>query len=61
MVLLQIHPKCVTLLEPEGNAPWTIHMDRVTWWSMTAQPVKIESRKVEVGRRGRRIQRIKHQ
>ena len=61
MVLLQIHSKRVTLLELKGDAPWTVHMDRVPRWPMTPQPMEIETREAEVRRHGRSIQCIKHQ
>ena len=61
MVLLQVHSKRITFLELEGDTPWTVHMNRVTRWSMTVQPVEIESRKVEIRWRGRRVQCIEHQ
>jgi hypothetical protein len=61
MILFQIHSKRVTLLELKGDAPWTIHMDRVPRWPMTPQPVEIETREVEVGWHGRRVQCIEHQ
>jgi hypothetical protein len=61
MVLLQIHSKCVTVLELEGDAPWTIHMDRVPRRTMTAQPMKIKPWEMEVRWHGRRVQSIEHQ
>jgi hypothetical protein len=60
MVLLQIDSKRVTLAELEGDAPRTVDVDRVPWWSMTAQSVKIESWKTKVGWRGCRVQCIQH-
>jgi hypothetical protein len=61
MVLLQIHSECVTLLELESDAPWTVHMDRVPRRSLAAQPVKVESREMKIRWHGRRVQSIEHQ
>jgi hypothetical protein len=61
MVLLQIDSERVTLLELEGDAPWTIHMDRVPRRPMPPQPVKIETREMEIGWHGCGIQCIEHQ
>jgi hypothetical protein len=61
MVLLQVDSKRVTLLELEGDAPWTVHMDRVPRRPMSPQPVEIETRKMEIGWHCRGIQCIEHQ
>jgi hypothetical protein len=61
MVLLQIHPERVTFPHFEGDAPWAVHVDRVTRRPMAPQPMEIESRNMEIRCHGRRVQRIEHQ
>jgi hypothetical protein len=61
MVLLQIHPECITFMELEGDTPRAVHVDRETRRPMTPQPMEIESRDMEIRWHGRRVQRIEHQ
>lgn len=61
MVRLQVDSKRITLLELEGDAPRTVHVDRVPRRPMTPQPVEIEAREMEIGRQGRGIQCIEQE
>ncbi len=61
MVLLQVHPVRVNIVELEGDAPRTIDMDRITRRPTSPQAMKVETRQIQVGRLSCRIQRIKNQ
>ena len=61
MVLLQIHPVRLTIVELEGDAPRTIDMDRKTRRPISPQAMKVETRQIQVRRLTCRIQRIENQ
>ena len=61
MVLLQVHPVRLTIVELEGDAPRTIDMDRITRRPIPPQAMKVETRQIQVRRLTCRIQRIQNQ
>ena len=42
-------------MEFESDAPWTIHMDRVAFWAVSTQPMKVEPGKVQESRHRRLV------
>jgi hypothetical protein len=58
MVLLKIHPHCISLVKLERNAPRPVHVNRVAGWALAAQYVEIEPRQIHVLRRLSPIQGI---
>jgi len=61
MVLLQVHPVRLTIVELEGDAPRTVDMDRIARRPSPPQAMKVKTRQIQVRRFACRIQRIKNQ
>jgi hypothetical protein len=61
MVLLQVHPVRLTIVELEGYAPRTIDMDRKTRRPNPPQAMKVETRQIQVQWLACRIQRVENQ
>jgi hypothetical protein len=43
MVLLEIDTTGLAILEFKGNAPWSVHVDRIAPWVEPVQRMKIEA------------------
>lgn len=56
MILDQIHPPGITVQPFEGDAPWPVHMNGVTFW-FTFQAMKIEPGNVQIFQPFRFVQR----
>ena len=61
MVLLQVHPVRLTIVELEGDTPRTVDMDRKARRPIPSQAMKVEARQIQVRRFTCRIQRIENQ
>ena len=59
VILFEIDPAGVTVLELKPDAPRPIHMDRIARWFEASQSMKIKAGDVHFLRHRRRIQAIK--
>lgn len=48
MILLEVHPVCISVDELEGDAPGAIDVNSVTWGNKTSQRVKVETRHIHI-------------
>jgi len=61
MVLLQVYPPCLTIVELKGDAPGTVDMDRIARRPIPSQTMKVETRQIQVRWFTCHIQRVKNQ